>query len=55
MNLKTSTLTNINLAIGEKAIQEDSRRLWDLDVLAIKYDEEMYADFKDSIYQNKDV
>ena len=47
--------TNINLAIDkETTIQEDSRRLWDLDVLGIKDDEEMYAEFKDSIKQNED-
>ena len=47
--------TNINLVIDkETSIQEDSKRLWDLDVLGIKDDEDMYADFKDSIKQNED-
>ena len=47
--------TNINLVIDkETSIQEDSKGLWDLDVLGIKDDEDMYADFKDSIKQNED-
>ena len=46
---------NINLVIDkETSIQEDSKRLWDLDVLGIKDDEDIYADFKDSIKQNED-
>ena len=47
--------THINLTIDkERTIQEDAKRLWDLDVLGIKDDEEAYAEFKDSIKQNED-
>ena len=46
--------TNINLVIDkETSIQEDSKRLCDLDVRGIK-DEDIYADFKDFIKQNED-
>ena len=47
--------THINLTIDkERTIQEDAKRLLDLDVLGIKDDEEAYAEFKDSIKQNED-
>ena len=47
--------TNINLVFEkETSIQEDSKRLWDLDVVGIKDDEDIYADFKNSIKQNED-